>query len=117
MKIKSIINIYMESFIGITDFKLTQILNDILEIEKHHVKKIEKNEMNKITNVTWSPKFICYDMYCEGKRKIKHHECRICRRIVLHLLGDIGSHLRWCLKCNGFFEVPSWYFYDHKHNF
>ena len=101
----------MKSFIGITDFKLTQILNYILEIEKHHIKKIEKNEMNEITNVTWSPKWINYDMYCEGKRKIKHHQCRICSQLALHLLGERGSHLRWCLKCHSFFEVPSWYFY------
>ena len=99
-----------KNFFGVSDNKLTDILNDFIKIESHHIKNISRNENNEITQIEWDPTWIKFRKKCKGKRKIHHHYCIYCCRIALHLFGERKSINRWCLECDNYTEVPSWYY-------
>lgn len=94
----------------ISDIELVNILTKFVEKERHHIKNIKRNEKKEIIDIDWDAKWMNHNMKCPGKRQIKHHTCRYCYRRALHLLGEIGSPNRWCLECDKYVGVPSWYF-------
>ena len=65
-----------------------------LKIEEHHVIYSED-----ITNVEWCPKFVKPEIHghVRGGKDLRHHRCRDCGRLCLHLLGRPGSK-KQCLK-------------------
>ena len=47
-----------KNFFGVSDNKLTDILNDFIKIASHHIKNISRNENNEITQIEWDPTWI-----------------------------------------------------------
>lgn len=96
-------------FVGVDDDKLIKTLKEILKTELHHIKHIVTKD-DKIVDVVWSPSWLNYDMQTPGGRLVQHHTCRKCKRVALHLLGVPMTPNRWCLECDGYKNVPLWYY-------
>lgn len=90
--------------------KLINILREFIHEEHHHIKYIQRNSSGEIQNVIWDPRWMKNNIICPGKKKIKHHICRKCNCIALHLFGKRGTRNRWCLECDGYSDVPKWYY-------
>ena len=90
---------------------LMEKIEEMLEIEDHHVIYFKD-----ITNVEWCPKFIKPEIrgHARGGKDLRHHKCRDCGRLCLHLLGRPGTK-RQCLKCSGKWDkkyIPLWYYHN-----
>ena len=90
---------------------LIEKIEEMLKIEEHHVIYSED-----ITNVEWCPKFVKPDIHghVRGGKDLRHHICRDCGRLCLHLLGRPGSK-RQCLTCSGKWDekyIPVWYYHN-----
>lgn len=99
---------------------LTNILEDMLEEERHHIALLQKDSSGKIVDVMWCPYYVHPEMKgkARGGKAILHHTCRVCHRICLHLLGKPFSSNRRCLGCeeNAFRneDIPKWYYHQKK---
>ena len=90
---------------------LMEEIEKMLKIEDHHVIYFED-----IANVEWCPKFVKPEIHVHvrGGKDLRHHKCRDCGRLCLHLLGRPGSR-RQCLKCSGKWNekyIPVWYYHN-----
>lgn len=94
------------------DEEYTTLLRNFLTKERHHIKEIILNNKFEITDVIWDYKYVDPEQYCRGYKKLGHHTCKKCERIVLHLLGEKTDKNRICLKCGGYKKVPHWYYLD-----
>ena len=90
---------------------LIEQIEEMLEIEKHHVIYFED-----ITNVEWCPKFVKPEIHghVRGGKDLRHHKCHDCGRLCFHLLGRPRAK-RQCLQCSGRWDkkcIPVWYYHN-----
>ena len=66
---------------------LIEKIEEMLKIEEHHVIYFED-----ITNVEWCPEFVKPEIHghVKGGKDLRHHRCRDCGRLCLHLLCRPG---------------------------
>ncbi|CAB3984473.1 Hypothetical predicted protein [Paramuricea clavata] len=89
-------------------------LNEMLQMEQHHTRYVDRSTSGEIKFVLWCPQYINPDIrgHVRGGTSLLHHRCRKCRKICFHLLGQPGT-TRLCLGCSGYKEkyIPDWYYH------
>ena len=97
-----------------TDTSKAEIIQQMLQIEEHHVIEVIKDKQGNLSDVIWCPVYLRPDAkgLVRGGDEVPHHRCKTCTRIGLHLLNDGQKH-RPCLRCAGWSEaeIPAWYYH------
>jgi hypothetical protein len=93
------------------DTRVVNILDAAVDANIHHVREIRRKPSGKTEYVDWCPSYLSDISKQPGGKKLAHHVCSACKKIVLAVFDDSAKCLQaCCLECLGC-HVPQWYFH------